>query len=468
LASKDRSSKPNASDYGLDLTPPAMLPAERCLLASILVDPAECTGQGMEEIHEDLFTSNFHATVWRAIQQELKNGHQVSPSVIGSLVAQRNPEYALDVMKLAEETVPSGANFGTYLSQARDAHQKRLLQRACLRALDTLSNKALLAEEARRAIEEALRQIDCLSTTVEPKAMEQVIDEAMAEAAPAEVRERETYVPTGIDSLDQLFAGGLYHGTLNVLAARPSAGKSTLAMNIVHNVAMQGIPSVIFSLEVGNTDIVKNLLSKVSGVNSYHIRRGDYDQAAFQGIKGAAERLRTLPIYLCDAQILSSARLFSAARKVKYRHNVQLIVIDYLQLMEGDPDANSREEKVAKLSRSCKQLAKELHIPVLLLSQLNRDVDSRMRKDHRPRLSDLRESGAIEQDADTVTFIHRPAMYDKEKDPERAEIIVAKQRNGPTGTVPLRFVLDCCEFKEWDLIEAPAREEEAADVSAGA
>lgn len=445
-------SRLDPNDYGLDLSLPSDQVAEMRLLASILVDPDEALNHGLEEVTEEMFTKGLYIRTWRAIKLAIDMKEQIEVSAIVSRLPPLYCGDGFELLKLATETVPSASRLDQYLSQAKDALRKRILRQACLNALSDISDKTKTADSAQAAIESSMQQMYTMTTSTIAETAAEVAARALIESMPSSSRSVTRFVSTGIEGLDQILCGGLYHGSLSVLAARPSMGKTTLAMNIAYLAAKRGVPVLMFSLEMPNAELMKNLFSRVSGVNSYHIRKGDYEAEAGIAINSAAEAISGLPMYFCDSQSMTMRNIAAVSRKLVTRSGVRLVVIDYLQLMEGDPSANSREERVAGLSRACKRLAKDLDSPVLLLSQLNRDIESKMRKDKTPRLSDLRESGAIEQDADVVMFIHRPSYYDKEKSSDRAEVYIAKQRCGPTGMVPLQFIADCSEFREWDVM----------------
>lgn len=255
----------------------------------------------------------------------------------------------------------------------------------------------------------------------------------------SERKELITGVPTGYAQIDKMTAG-LQPSDLIILAGRPSMGKTALAMNIVQNTALQnGTPVGVFSLEMSKAQLGLRLLCSVSKVDSNNLRTGFIKDNDWPKLTRAAGDLSEASIFIDDTAALSALEMRAKARRLKSEHNIGLIVVDYLQLMRGRAD--SREQEISEISRSLKAMAKELDVPVIALSQLNRSLESRPNK--RPQLSDLRESGAIEQDADVICFIYRDEVYNKAEDnPKRgiAELIIGKQRNGPTGTVELAFI----------------------------
>jgi len=259
-------------------------------------------------------------------------------------------------------------------------------------------------------------------------------------------------IPTGFVDLDNML-GGLHHSDLIILAARPSMGKTSLALEIVKRVALQQqIGVAVFSLEMSRDQLCDKLIASVSGIELRKIRSGQLEDSdnlnEFTKLGEAIGRLEEAPIWIDDSGSLNIMELRTKARRLKSRHNIGLIVIDYLQLMSGKNYnyQGNRVQEVSDISRGLKMLAKELNIPVLALSQLSRGVEGR--EDKRPLLSDLRESGSIEQDADVVLFIHREEMYSKDtKKKGIAEILISKHRNGETGVVELAWVPKLATFE---------------------
>lgn len=245
-----------------------------------------------------------------------------------------------------------------------------------------------------------------------------------------------TGVPTGFIDLDEKLTG-LHGSELILIAARPAMGKTAFALNIAQNAAMKsGVPCAIFSLEMSKEQLATRLIAMDSMVDSQAIRTGQLVDSDWDKLMDSTFRVGSTPMFIDDTPGISIAELRSKCRKLKQTQNIGLIIIDYLQLMNGSSRAESRQQEISEISRSLKKLARELDVPVVALSQLNRAVDSR--EDHKPVMSDLRESGAIEQDADVIMFIYRDDYYNKESTkPGIADIIVAKQRNGSTGPVEL-------------------------------
>ena len=272
-----------------------------------------------------------------------------------------------------------------------------------------------------------------------------------------EKKEPITGVGTGYVDLDQMTAG-FQPGDLIIIAARPSMGKTTLALNIASHAsaeAKERVPSVIFSLEMGKEQLVMRFLSSLARVDAGRMRTGNFLDSDWPRMQRAADTLYKSQIFIDDTPAISVLELRAKARRLKSEHNIGLVIVDYLQLMRGGANPESRQQEISEISRSLKALAKELHLPVVALSQLNRGLESR--SDKRPMMSDLRESGAIEQDADVIMFVYREAVYCEHcrkkdgsctADHERsAEIIIGKQRNGPIGTVELAFFGEHTRFE---------------------
>jgi replicative DNA helicase len=258
-----------------------------------------------------------------------------------------------------------------------------------------------------------------------------------------------TGVPTGFYDLDRMTAG-LQAGDLIVLAARPSMGKTALAINIAEHVALnEGLPVAVFSMEMGAAQLAVRIVGSIGRIDQGHLRTGRLTDDEWPRLSEAIEKLRTISLHIDESAGLTSSELRANARRLARQcGQLGLIVVDYLQLMSGSGgDGENRATELGEISRGLKMLARELKCPVIALSQLNRSVEQR--PDKRPMMSDLRESGAIEQDADIIMFIYRDEYYTKDacKEPGVAEVIIAKQRNGPTGTVKLAFIKPITKFE---------------------
>jgi|TARA_B100000809_G_scaffold41472_1_gene36121 replicative DNA helicase len=261
-------------------------------------------------------------------------------------------------------------------------------------------------------------------------------------------------VPSGLLDLDDL-TSGFQDGDLVIIAGRPGMGKTALALSLLRNAALEGNVGVgMFSLEMANHQLAMRLLCAEARVDSHFVRTGNLPKTHWKNLSLAVGSLAEAPIYLDDTPALTVLELRAKARRLKAEHNIGMIVVDYLQLMQGPKGVESRQQEISVISRSLKALAKELEIPVVALSQLSRAVEQRA--DKQPQLSDLRESGAIEQDADVVIFLYRPWLYSQDDEDEGvAKIIVAKQRNGPTGSVEASFISKYARFENLSQAESP-------------
>jgi replicative DNA helicase len=257
-------------------------------------------------------------------------------------------------------------------------------------------------------------------------------------------------IPTGFADVDKLL-GGLQRSDLIILAARPSVGKTSLALSVAHNAAKKhGRRVAVFSLEMSDEQVVQRLISAETGIDSQRLRRGEIADDEWGRFMKATNDLSETHFYIDDTPGISALELRAKARRLHAEMGIDLIVVDYLQLMRGDFRSENRVQEISSISRALKALARELNVPVLAVSQLSRGVESRT--DKRPILSDLRESGALEQDADVVVFIYRDEMYNENTERKSiADIIVAKHRNGPTGTVALYFKRELAQFREAEL-----------------
>ena len=262
-----------------------------------------------------------------------------------------------------------------------------------------------------------------------------------------------TGLATGFKDLDEK-TSGLQKSDLIVIAARPSMGKTSLAMNIAEHVAVhQQKPVAFFSLEMSREQLVQRMLCSYARVNLHHVRKGYLSQKEWPALVDAANHLSDVELYLDDSPGLTVMELRAKARRLKSTKDIQLIVVDYMQLLEQDSRrSDSRQQEISEISRSLKALAREIDVPVVVLSQLNRSAESR--SDHRPMLSDLRESGAIEQDADVVLLLMRPEYYNPEDSPGEAELNIAKQRNGPVGHMRLSFLSEYTRFENLSHYES--------------
>jgi replicative DNA helicase len=428
---------------------PQNLDAERSVLGALLLH-SDAVVDVTFQTPDDFYLPR-HQLIYTTILTAYNSRHATDPIVVGEELSRggRLDEvggHAL-LMDLMEGVI-TAAGIVYHAEIVREkAIQRRLLE-TCLdvarRAYDNELDAKELLDEAERQIFEIARQdkageavsiADVLQSTFER------IDR---------LREREGRL-TGLGSdyydLDDL-TGGLQPGELIIIAARPSMGKTTLALNLTERVASQGAAVGFFSLEMSNQQVIQNMLCCRAQIDGQAMRRGRITDQQYKRLQEEAARLYETPIYVDDTPGISITQLRAKCRRLKQKHDIGIVVVDYLQLMSGGGRFESRQQEISAISRGLKSIARELSVPVIALSQLNRDVENR--DDHRPRMSDLRESGAIEQDADVIILLHRDDYYKPtEENAGLAQIIIAKQRNGPTGEVVLRFFREYMRFENY-------------------
>ena len=356
---------------------------------------------------------------------------------------------------------PSAANATYYAKIVKD---KALLRNLINAASDIADSAFAGSDDIVNLLDNAERKVLAISASHDTGSavpVKSLLKEAIGRIEMAyEAKGGLTGLPSGFDDLDRL-TSGLQPSDLILLAARPSMGKTALTLNLAANVALRKKKSVaFFSLEMSSIQLLMRLISSESGVDSKQIQRGDVSPDEWAAIMGACDNLYNAPLYIDDNSNINVAELRSRARRIQSEHGLDLIIIDYLQLMQGRHTGSNdnRQQEVADISRSLKSLARELKVPVIALSQLSRSVENRQIK--RPMLSDLRESGSLEQDADIVMFLYREDYYVKDTENQNiTELIVAKHRNGPVDTVRLFFDKEITRFrnlapKELEALEA--------------
>ena len=428
--------------------PPQQVEAEQSLLGGILIDN-DGLPQALEILRGDEFYREAHRVIYAAVQELFERNEPVDLVTIAALLAERNQlETVGGATYLASlaNTVPSAANVSSY---ARIVNEKALLRRL-IQAANEISASAYgggkdveaILDQAEAAIfgitESRIRNSYFSLKEVIKKSIESI-------ERFQEYRDVVTGIPSHFTDLDKLTAG-FQRSDLIIIAARPSMGKTAFALNLARNAAVEGIPVGIFSLEMSKEQLAMRLLCSEARVDSHKIRTGFLSQQECAKLLAAAGALTDAPMYIDDTANISPLELRAKARRMMADRGLGMVVVDYLQLMKGRENSERREQEISEISRSLKGLAKELNIPVIALSQLNRKVEER--GDKRPMLSDLRESGAIEQDADVIMFLYRDEVYNKgTSEPGVAEVNIGKQRNGPTGGVKLAFIGSYTRFE---------------------
>lgn len=448
--------------------PPQNLEAERAVLGAILQDK-EALLKCVEILRAPHFYRPAHQRIFAACFELCERNEPVDLITAADELGRRKELEAVGgAASLAElvDSVPTAANVAYHARIVRD--------KAMLRGL--IETATAIVAEAHSGEESAEHQIDGAEKRIFDLSRDRMTKGFLPLRAALKGTFEEiealysrkahvTGVPTGFREFDNM-TGGFQFSDLVVIAGRPSMGKTSFCLNVALNAgADEGLPVGIFSLEMSVQQVVQRMLCAEARVEAYKLRTGRLDHADWPKLTTAAGRLSEAPIFIDDSPSLSILELRAKARRLKAEHDVKMIIIDYLQLLRGVGRPESRQQEVSEICRSLKSLAKELAIPVVALSQLSRAVEAR--EDKKPQLADLRESGAIEQDADLVAFIYRPGYYKAQKSPHEqetyeAEIIIGKQRNGPTGTVNLTFRREFMRFEPaevhrqapWDLAES--------------
>lgn len=429
-----------------DRMPPQSPDAEISVLGAILIH-ADALPRAMEVLAPEDFYQDAHRIIFEAAIELFNRAQPVDVVTVGEELRQQN---LLDrvggvpyLMELAG-LVPTAAHVDHYARFVREtATLRRLIDTAT-----RLVSESYKGEQTPRDLLDWAQQ-ELFSLTQRGQRDVVKLHDVLIETF---TRLEELYenkgklvgIPTGFPDMDRLTAG-LQRSDLVIVAARPSMGKTMLCLNLARHIAVhEKVPVVIFSLEMSREQLAMRLLSAESDLPAHRLRTGELDGEMWGQLSRALGHLSEAPIFIDDTPGISALELRAKARQLKTQHHIGLIIIDYMQLMQGRRSEN-RQQEISDISRSLKALARELDVPVVALSQLSRAVESRT--DKRPMLSDLRESGAIEQDADIVAFLYREDYYFKETDhPDVTELILAKQRNGPTGTINLLFKKDVGKF----------------------
>jgi replicative DNA helicase len=440
-------------DDNLRKVPPQNLEAESSVLGGILLEN-EAVNQVLELLRPEDFYRESHRKVFRAIVELSDRSEPVDLITLSDCLKSRGELEAVGgtaYLASLADFVPTAANISQY---ARIVREKSILRSL----INTATEIATRGYEEQGNVEEFLDSAEKVIFDISEKKVkasfvavgDMIKDTLKTVEKLYERKEMVTGVPTGYNDLDKLTAG-LQPAELIIVAGRPGMGKTAFALNIAANAAFTGAGVAVFSLEMAKEQLVLRMLCSEARVDSSKVRSGYLGERDFPQLAKAAGRLHEAPIYIDDTPAISVLELRAKARRlVRDRSKkIGLIVVDYLQLMRGMGTASNREQEISEISRSLKALAKELSVPVIALSQLNRRVEDR--GDRRPMMSDLRESGAIEQDSDVIIFIYRDEVYNKSDESKKglAEIIVAKQRNGPIDTVNLTFLNEFTRFENY-------------------
>jgi replicative DNA helicase len=437
-------------------TPPHSVEAEQGVLGSMLISPRETIAECVEKINDEYFYVPAHQTIYSVLVDLWNAGQAIDLITFTQVLRDRNLLDSVGGAAFVTNLftfVPTAANVQYYLDIVRDKYILRQIISAA-------------TESVRRAYEEQ-DEVDSLLDEVEQKIFDvgedrfkgQVLsmkDHAMQAIETIEkLYERKgsiTGISTGFVEFDRM-TSGLHPAEMIVIAARPSMGKTALAMNIAEYVAInEKLPVGVFSLEMSSQQLVQRLLCSRARVNLQRVRDGFLGERDFPSLTAAASKLAEAKIFIDDSASLTILELRAKARRLKAQQDVQLVIVDYLQLLRSTSRRaqDNRQLEISEISAGLKALAKELKIPVIVVAQLNRQPEQR--SGGKPRLSDLRESGSIEQDADLVALLVRPELYEEDEEARvekagEAELIIAKQRNGPVGEIPLTFLKEFTRFE---------------------
>jgi len=431
--------------------------AEVAVLGSML-SSKEAVSKSIQWLKPDYFYKDAHGIIFSTMSDLFEKGESIDTlSVIELLKQNKTLESVGGTYFITGlvDSVPTAAHVEQY--------SKIVMEKALLRNLINLSHK--IAKEAYDDSQEVGVILDNVEQSIFSitqnrlkggfKQINPIIIEAMERLEKTRIQgDNVIGIPSGLIDLDEI-TSGFQEGNLIIIAGRPGMGKTSLALSVVRNAAVDANVGVgMFSLEMSNPELAMRLLCAEARVDSHFVRTGKLPPKLWKNLGISAGELEKAPIYLDDTPALTVLELRAKARRLKAENPIGLIIVDYLQLMQGPKGIESRQQEISVISRSLKALAKELTIPIIALSQLSRAVEQR--SDHRPQLSDLRESGAIEQDADVVIFLYRPYVYShEEEDDGKAEIIVSKQRNGPTGKIEASFINKYARFENLSKVNIP-------------
>src|SRR5205809_5295763 len=447
---------PTGSAQDIHRTPPHSIEAEQGVLGSMLLSPRQAIAECVEKINEEYFYIPAHQTTYTVLVELWNAGQAIDLITFTQVLRDRNLLEGVGGAAFVTSLftfVPTAANVQYYLEIVRD---KYILREIISAATESVRRAYEEQDEVNNLLDEVEQRIFAVGEDRFKGEMlsmkEQVMSTLESIEKLFENKGAITGVSTGFRDLDKL-TSGLHSSEMIVIAARPSMGKTALAMNIAEHAAIEvKLPVAIFSLEMSAQQLVQRMLCSRARVNLAKTRDGFLGEADFPKLTHAASKLAEAKIFIDDSAGLTILELRAKARRLKAQQNVQLIIVDYLQLLRSTSRRaqDNRQLEISEISAGLKGLAKELKIPIVVVAQLNRQPEQRT--GGRPRLSDLRESGSIEQDADLVGLLVRPEIYEEDEEARaeksgEAELIIAKQRNGPVGEIPLTFLKEYTRFE---------------------
>jgi replicative DNA helicase len=439
-------------DVTLDKLPPQNIDAEQSVLGAILIDNSALMST-LELLSYEDFYKESHRKIFIGMTDLFDRNEPIDIVTLTDHLRKKNdldviggPQYLTSLAM----TIPTSANVRYHSKIVREKAMLRGLLRSVTDIARNVYDGELDAEELIDYAEKTVFDLSDKRIKVSFASLKDVIKDSFQMIEQLyDRKEMVTGVPTGFAQIDELTTG-LQKSDLIIIGGRPSMGKTAFSLNIAQHVGVHmKEPVAIFSLEMSKEQLAFRMLCSEAMVDSNSIRKGFIKKEDWHRLTNAAGNLAAAPIFIDDSAGMTVLEMRAKARRLKAEHGLSLVIVDYLQLMRGRGNAERREQEISEISRSLKALAKELRVPVIALSQLNRGVENRTEK--KPTLADLRESGAIEQDADVIIFLYRDEIYNKKREDNKgkAEIIVAKQRNGPTGEIPLTFISHCTRFENY-------------------
>ena len=442
-------------ELSLDKLPPQNLEAEMAVLGSMLMDQ-DAISVATELLDKYSFYKDGHKKIFEAISSLYSANKAVD---IITLADELKRNEILDDIGGASyltslvNSVPTAANINHYVTIVKEKYILRTLINGATKILSICYESEGNVDEVVDNAEKFIFEVSDRRTQGSYLHMKEIIKDSIENIDKLyQKKAHVTGIPTGYIDFDNI-TSGLQESDLIIIAGRPSMGKSALALGIAEYAGVvEKIPIALFSLEMSKEQLVQRMLCAHAKVDAHKVRTGYLSPSDWPRLTAAAGKLSEAPIFIDDSPAISVMELRAKARRLKAHHDIKLIMLDYMQLMRGSGSEESRQQEISDISRSLKSLARELNVPVVAISQLSRAVESRT--DHRPQLSDLRESGAIEQDADLVVLILREEYYNPTPDNQGiAEIIIAKQRNGPVGSLKLSFLKELTRFENLARME---------------
>ncbi len=441
--------------------PPHDLHVEACVLGALMIDN-NAYSRVADFLRAEMFYEKKHQQVYGAIIDLSRQGIGIDMLTVSNRLEREGMENANLLCVELSMKINTSAHVEHHSMLVKEMYMYRQIISFCAEAESEAFSRKLPVTDMLQKVEDGLYSLALDQDRQTVGDMKTMLHNVAREISEASVRNGLSGVESGFRHLDKC-TSGWQKSDLIILAARPAMGKTALLLSMAKNMVEQKHPVLIFSLEMSQSQLMQRLISNATELTANKIKSGKLNNADWTILNNQMALLSEMPLFIDDSANLTIFEVLTKAKRIVKEHGIECIFIDYLQLIHADgKNINNREQEVSTISRALKQLAKELNIPVIALSQLNRGVEARSGENKRPMLSDLRESGAIEQDADLVLLLHRPEYYGMTVDENGnstiglAELIIAKNRNGATGTVRLRFEAELVKFVDFDEFETPA------------